>query len=348
MELALALVIAGCTGSSDPSGPQDASGEQTLVVEPTDEVPSGNATDQSSDVVDNGPELYVIDPTTGAIEPILVRGGDQEEPERSPDGTQLVYQSVVPGGATQIFVLEEDGTQLQLTSLPGGAIDPTWSPDGSQIAFAARHEKSRRDTDIFLMDADGSHLRRLVGTARNDAHPDWSPDGSRIVFHTRYQLWDGILPRGDIWVVSVHDGKLTRLDLDTSFWGGYWDAAYPAWSPDGRRIAYSRLPGSTINNKSPDVPLWVMRSDGTEERSLHRWNRRWGFCELEASWSPDGNSIAYIRVGWASRIWIIDVQTRVFHSISTPDPVADLSWGTEGILVRMGDGALEPHSIRCA
>ncbi len=199
------------------------------------------------------------------------------------------------------------------------------------------------------MDADGSHIRRLAGTARDDGHPDWSPDGSRIVFHSRYELWDGILPRGEIWVVSVHDGELIHLDLDTPFWGGYWDAADPAWSPDGRWIAYSRLPGSTINGKTPYVPLWVMRSDGTGERSLHRWKKRWGDCELEASWSPDGSSIAYIGAGgWASRIWILDVQTREFDYISTPNPVADLSWGTEGILVRMGDGALERAPIRCA
>jgi len=259
-----------------------------------------------------------------------------------------VYQSVVPGGADQIFVLEENGTERQLTNVPGGAIDPTWSPDGSQIAFAA-WSGNRVDTDIFVMDADGGHIRRLAGTARKDGHPDWSPDGSRIVFHSRYQSWDGILPRGVIWVVSVHDGELTRLDLDTPFWGGYWDGADPAWSPDGRRIAYSRLAGSTINGKTPYVPLWVMRSDGTEERSLHRWKKRWGDCELEASWSPDGSSIAYIGAGSSSsRIWIIDVQTREFDYISTPDPVADLSWGTEGILVRMGEGALERPPIRCA
>lgn len=357
---ALVLLLVGCTVSGDPPGAPDAgNGQQAPVVQPTGVGSSGDISDQAADDVDPRADLYVVDPTTGATEPVLVRPGHQGAPERSPDGSRLVYQSTVPGGVMQIFVLEEDGTELQLTYLPGGAEEPTWSPDGSQIAFAARHKKASGDTDIFVMDADGSHIRRLVGTARNDGHPDWSPDGSRIVFHSRYQAWDGTLPRGVIWVVSVHDGELTPLDLDTPFWGGYWDGADPAWSPDGRRIAYSRLAGSTINGRTPYVPLWVMRSDGTEERSLHRWKKRWGDCELEASWSPDGSSIAYIGPGnRTSRhriptagppgFWIIDVQTRVFDYISTPDPVADLSWGTEGILVSMGDRALEPAPIRCA
>ncbi|HEY7659710.1 MAG TPA: hypothetical protein VIC58_03845 [Actinomycetota bacterium] len=318
------------------------------VAQPTGEVSGGGSEDRASGV-DTGSDLYVVDPATGAIEPVLVRPGRQEDPERSPDGEWLVYQSVVPGGVDQIMLLEDDGTERRLTSVRGGATDPTWSPDGTQIAFAARWG-NRADTDIFVMDVDGGHPRRLAGTARNDRHPDWSPEGSRIVFHSRYQAWHGILPRGEIWVVSVRDGGLTHLDLSTPFWGGYWNGADPAWSPDGRWIAYTRLAGSTINGMSPYAPLWLMRADGTGQRSVHRWSKRWGDCEVEASWSPDGSSIAYVGAGdSATRIWIVDVRTRAFDSISTPAPVADLDWGTEGILVRMGEGPLERHlPIRCA
>ncbi len=126
------LLVGACTG--DPAPPLT-----THETGPWDD-PQVIPSPEASEGVGTGSDLYVVDPTTGAIEPILVRAGQQGAAERSPDGARLVYQSVVPGGATQIFVLEEDGTELQLTDLLGGAEEPTWSPDGSQIAFAAPYK----------------------------------------------------------------------------------------------------------------------------------------------------------------------------------------------------------------
>lgn len=76
-----------------------------------------------------------------------------------------------------------------------------------------------------------------------------------------------------------------------------------------------------------------------------------GYCELGSSWSPDGSSIAFIDTNWGlSRIGIIDVQTRESTYLAIPHPVANLSWGTEGILVRVEEvGAFSEHPrIRCA
>ena len=338
--LVIMLVLSGCTRSGDPVGNSDASSrEQTPVVEPTGTSPPGAIGEHEAAQDEGaGPDLYRVDPATGGIELILSSTTEElREPERSPDGSRLVYQSEAPVGIPQIFVLE-DGRSRQLTHLLGGAFEPAWSTDGSQIAFAAgsyRGRGQRRDTDIFVMDADGSHIRRVAGTARNDGHPDWSADGSRIAFHSRNH--SGI-PRGVIWVVSVHDGELTRLTRG--------NGADPAWSPDGRRIAYSRLPGSGINGRMPFAPLWVMRAVGTGKRALHRWRRRWGVCEFDPSWSPDGSSIAFIdRGSGSSRIGIIDVRTRESTYLATPHSVADLSWGSEGLIASMGD-ALDPPPVR--
>ncbi len=225
--LALILILSGCTSSSEPTATSDASGgEQSPVVEPTGS-PSGDASDLVSDEVDPEPGLYRFDPTTGEAVPILLTKGGQREPERSPDGTQLVYQGKaaidrLSSGGTQIFVLEENGTERQLTDLPGGALEPSWSPDGSQIAFAARSGAGGNrdtDTDIFLMDADGGHIRRLIGTRRQDRSPDWSPDGSRVAFDAG----------GEIWVVWVDDGVLTRLTR------GRWADRIPRGRPTGGR-----------------------------------------------------------------------------------------------------------------
>src|SRR5688572_16989590 len=72
------------------------------------------------------------------------------------------------------------GTDLQLTTDPGHDIDPEWSPDGTQIAFARFTESELHD--IYLMDADGSNERVLVGGPSDDIKPSWSPDGREIAF----------------------------------------------------------------------------------------------------------------------------------------------------------------------
>ena len=138
--------------------------------------------------VDARPILFVVDPNSGQATSLLSEQGSRSNAEVSPDGRRLVYENREPAVPSQIFVLEPDGTTRQLTNMKREASDPTWSPDGSQIAFVGfrRRDGDRRpDSDIFVMNADGSHIRRLAGTPRPDGHPDWSPDGSRIAFHSR-------------------------------------------------------------------------------------------------------------------------------------------------------------------
>ena len=116
----------------------------------------------------------------------------------------------------QLSVISPDGSKrLRLTRVS----DFAWSPDGGRIAFYL-------DDQIYVMRADGSGKRRLVLNAW-PATPTWSPDGREITFQAK----------ADIYVVSVDGTGTRRLTHSRSARVGYSD---PAWSPDGRKIALNR------------------------------------------------------------------------------------------------------------
>jgi Tol biopolymer transport system component len=336
--VALALAFTACVGSGDPLGMPSASGEaRTPVAQPSVAASSPSVPDDPAE--ETSPDLYRVDPATGETTLYLDTAAALHEPERSPDGSLLVYQSEDRTGTPQIFVLDA-GRSRQLTHMAGGAWEPTWSPDGSQIAFAGRlrgHEAHTKgwppshvagDTDIFLMDADGGNLRSLVEIRGRARRPDWSPDGSQITFDAA----------GVIRVFSLEDGAITSLRQRISL--NHGPAADPTWSPDGRWIAFTRFAPGAVNGVIPFAVLWLMRPDGSGERPLHPSRTPYGRYELEPTWSPDGDSIAFTTASPSSELEVVDMRTGEFRLVPTSLPASDLSWGDEGILASMGVEAL--------
>src|SRR5438093_272252 len=79
-----------------------------------------------------------------------------------------------------VYAVDADGTGLtRLTTDPADDFDPTWSPDGRQIAFRTTRDGN---DEIYVMDADGSHQRNLTNDPADDWSPAWSPDGTRIAY----------------------------------------------------------------------------------------------------------------------------------------------------------------------
>jgi TolB protein len=120
-------------------------------------------------------------------------------PQLSPDGSTLVFDSNRTG-ISQIFTVKPNvnavspkprspntgpryssDTVQQITHLPFQARCPCWSPDMKKIAFAGEPNGA---SEIFVMDADGSHVVQLTRTGGDDSHPHWSADGSRIMFNS--------------------------------------------------------------------------------------------------------------------------------------------------------------------
>ncbi len=108
--------------------------------------------------------------------------------------------------------------------------DPQISPDGKQIAFVVTEynlREGKSNSDLWLMNADGTHLRQLTHSEAADWHPRWSPDGKTILFLSTRK--DG----AQIWLLPVEGGEPRQL---TKMSTGVSD---PVWSPDGKWIAFS-------------------------------------------------------------------------------------------------------------
>jgi dipeptidyl aminopeptidase/acylaminoacyl peptidase len=107
--------------------------------------------------------------------------------------------------------------------------DPQFSPDGNFIAFTVTShclEKGKSNSDIYIMNADGSGPRQLTFGKDADYHPRWSPDGNNLLFVSTRENGS------QVWRLPVHGGEAVQL---TDFSMGVSD---PSWTPDGRRIVF--------------------------------------------------------------------------------------------------------------
>ena len=146
------------------------------------------------------------------------------------NGRILVSEKVQ--GTYQVLSMDADGShRVQLTHVRTGVDLATATADGSRIAYGA-------GGDIWVMNNDGSHKRRLTATG-NDFQPTWSPDGTEITF-VRANL------RSTTIAVMNADGTNQRIIVDRGRFGSF----NPDWSPDGTTIAfttYAKGAGSVLD-----------------------------------------------------------------------------------------------------
>ena len=139
----------------------------------------------------------------------------------------------------------------------------SWSPDSSTIAFARQRDSRDRTqaSDIYMVDADGTNLRKLDVGGLSVIAPAYSPDGTTIAFTSHYWRSSGgdnlDLEETDVYTVGIDGSGLRRLTTDG-------DATGPDWTGDGR-IRFYRQP-FPLGSVDENVPsLWLINADGSGE-----------------------------------------------------------------------------------
>ncbi len=228
---------------------------------------------------DGNSEIYVINTDGSGQENLTQHPARDSHPSWSRDGRKLAFVSRRDGNS-EIYVMNADGSGLRnVTRAPSNDLRPAWSPDGRAIAFVKMilkkcprpRDKTPCNNDVYepnlyVVNGDGSGLRRLTTQWASLVNPSWSADGKTIRFG-RY-------------LVQADGSGQTELPRNVPFAG--------AWSPDGQRIAVVSFPHSP---RDPTVPgLWVMNADGSNRRQLTRYA-----VGTDPAWSPDGRRIAFRR-----------------------------------------------------
>ncbi len=234
-----------------------------------------------SRVVEATAGVYVIKADGSGEEQLTDHASFDLFPAWSPDGETIAFQTLTDGNL-EVYVVDADGGgEANLTRFPLEDGWPSWSPDGEKILFYSRRggiiilgedqpRLSLSNTEIVVMNPDGSGVTNLTNNAAIDWFPSWSPDGTRIAFQSDR---DGV---GEIFTMSSDGSDPINVTNNPNLDG------WASWSPDGERIAF-------VSDRDGNYEIYVMNADGTGQVRLTN-NTDW---DAGPTWSPDGTRIAF-------------------------------------------------------
>jgi Tol biopolymer transport system component len=208
----------------------------------------------------------------------------------SPNGKKVLYSTF-----RGIWTISGSDGKRKRSVLDVGSY-ATWAPNGREIAFVQRVEESQADA-LFRVRLDGSGLRRITPPVQSEIYaPSWSPDGRTIAF----TVWNN--SQESIWVVGPNGSRLHKIADD---------GRMPGWSPDSRRIIYTDR-----------LSILTMAPDGSHRR--HVTPPVLEDETFQATYSPDGTKIAYVR-DW--RAYVMTARGKRAHRVSPVDTiVARVDW----------------------
>lgn len=201
-------------------------------------------------------DIYSHDLTTGDRRAFANYPGSNMSPAASRDGSKVAFISSKTG-SPDLYVADGNGSNLrQLTKTKDAESSPTFSPNGSQICYAADEARA-----LYVISATGGQPRRLrTDGAGRPTEPDWSPDGKTIIFTS--QVAAGF----SLWTVPA-DGSKAPTQLV--------EGEDPSWAPNSRTVVFVRRAGGKRVLSLLDVPSKTVKSIPTNLGSCSQpcWSR---------------------------------------------------------------------------
>ncbi len=249
---------------------------------------------------------------------------------------------------TDMFVVDYDGAgELKLTANRSLNLCPSWSPDGSEIAFTSYRNGTQ---GLYSLNTRTGSVRTIIELDGLNYGVDWHPDGhelllamsrggnpeiyrispegriiKRLTVSKSIEISPSWSPNGrELVFTSDRTGTPQLYIIDNegtgrrrrTFEGRYNESAN--WSPDGKNIVYATMEGN-------NTQIVLMAASGENRRVLTREN--WGNCE-DPSWAPDGRHIVFSsdRTG-VSKLFVYDVVENTFRQLTFgPDPDTTPAW----------------------
>lgn len=246
-------------------------------------------------------DLFIVNADGTGLTQLTDTPLDERQTAISPDGKRLAYST--SDGALWVMSLETKAADV--LSLPAGRYGyPTWLGDGSGLVYTSyKFVPGSEDADFFAYSfADGRERPFMTQTGPQD-YPALSPDGGTLAYVTSQATvvpGFGSTITQQLWLASLRDGSPRQLAVGSA------GETRPAWSPDGRRIAFS-----SAREGSPDI--WTVSPDG---RELVRLTEAAG-AETSPAWSPDAREMAYVStVEGRKRLMLLDLDTRTSRPLS--------------------------------
>ncbi len=308
----LAIGVGGAlflTGNLPVIGSSPPSTEASLSILPVPTEESKVAEAETSDEPTIAPEATAILESTEILPPT-----ESPTPGATPRGGglgQIAFASE-RFGLPQVFVIDLDGENLtQLTTLPDGACQPSWSPDGERLLFTSpcrQKQDQYPNAAIYVMNADGSGISPFISLVGGVYDADWSDQGIAFAYLENNQP--------SLWMAEPDGSAPVKISRGTA------RDRQPSWSPGRDRLTLmntSRAGSATI--------FWVF-ADGSFDGSNPDQVTRDQVAN-EPAWSPLGNLIAYQS---NQHIWIVPWDSVGFGGVRISDkgPNDGPAWSPDG------------------